>query len=81
MYNVSGNKSFNMWTNYHLPSVRSSEASAWEKAPIKVNFTIPYFTASGLQVRYVRIIEDDNYKAVPWVRYLTQNGDYQIRTS
>jgi len=51
------------------------------KAPISVKFEIPYFTVSGIQVRYLKIIEKSGYQALPWVRYITQNGDYQIRMS
>ena len=49
------------------------------KKPISVSFEIPYFTVSGIQVRYLKIIEKSGYQALPWVRYITQNGDYQIR--
>ena len=47
--------------------------------PISVNFEIPYYTASGLQVRYLKIVEKSGYQALPWVRYITRNGDYQLR--
>lgn len=33
------------------------------------------------QVRYLKIIEKSGYHALPWVRYITQNGDYQLRTN
>lgn len=33
------------------------------------------------QVRYLKIIEKSGYQAFPWVRYITQNGDYQLRMS
>uniref|UniRef100_A0A915E8A6 MHD domain-containing protein n=1 Tax=Ditylenchus dipsaci TaxID=166011 RepID=A0A915E8A6_9BILA len=46
---------------------------------IKIRFEIPYFTTSGIQVRYLKIIEKSGYQALPWVRYITQNGDYQLR--
>lgn len=52
--------------------------NAW-KAPIRVRFEIPYFTVSGIQVRYLKIIERSGYQALPWVRYITANGDYQLR--
>lgn len=42
--------------------------------PIQVSFEVPYYTASGLQVRYLKIVEKSGYPALPWVRYLTQNG-------
>ena len=47
--------------------------------PIAVNFEIPYYTASSLQVRYLKIVEKSGYQALPWVRYITRNGDYQLR--
>jgi len=36
-----------------------------------MNFEIPYFTISGIQVRYLKINEKSGYKASPWVRYIT----------
>lgn len=159
-----GQKEFLMRAHFGLPSVSSEDhmgVSANAKAPISVQFEIPYFTVSGIQVRYlkvcshptqlhacavartlaldlapdgtgccghdarhghstlstpsrpthathrslalrpvfparvpplplplsplarslVQIIEKSGYQALPWVRYITQNGDYQIRMS
>jgi len=73
-----GQKEFLMRAHFGLPSV-SGETSGPVKAPISVKFEIPYFTVSGIQVRYLKIIEKSGYQALPWVRYITQNGDYQIR--
>ena len=53
--------------------------NAWKSIPIAVKFEIPYFTVSGIQVRYLKIIEKSGYQALPWVRYITANGDYQLR--
>lgn len=30
--------------------------------------------APVFQVRYLKIIEKSGYQALPWVRYITQNG-------
>lgn len=51
------------------------------KRPISVKFKIPFFTTSGIQVRYLKIIEPKlQYQSYPWVRYVTQSGnDYTIR--
>ncbi|CAE6451557.1 unnamed protein product [Rhizoctonia solani] len=46
-----------------------------KKPPITVRFEIPYFTVSGIQVRYLKIVEKSGYQALPWVRYITQHGD------
>lgn len=74
-----GGKEFLMRAHFGLPSVESEELEG--KPPISVKFEIPYFTTSGIQVRYLKIIEKSGYQALPWVRYITQNGDYQIRTN
>ena len=42
---------------------------------LTVKFEIPYFTVSAIQVRYLKIVEKSGYQALPWVRYITQNGD------
>ncbi|KAI5292797.1 AP-1 complex subunit mu-1, partial [Ascosphaera acerosa] len=50
------------------------------KRPIQVKFEIPYFTTSGIQVRYLKIIEPKlQYPSLPWVRYITQSGDIAVR--
>ena len=81
-----------MRAHFGLPSVSAADVNdpndkkrggqsgenSW-KAPIGVKFEIPYFTVSGIQVRYLKIIEKSGYQALPWVRYITANGDYQLR--
>jgi len=74
-----GGKEFLMRAHFGLPSVESEESEG--RPPISVKFEIPYFTVSGIQVRYLKIIEKSGYQALPWVRYITQNGDYSLRTS
>lgn len=75
----NGSREYLMRAHFGLPSVTSDEeVDAW-RAPIEVKFEIPYFTVSGIQVRYLKIIEKSGYQALPWVRYITQNGDYQLR--
>uniref|UniRef100_A0A7E4VAH2 MHD domain-containing protein n=1 Tax=Panagrellus redivivus TaxID=6233 RepID=A0A7E4VAH2_PANRE len=73
-----GGKEYLMRAHFNLPSVTSEVKEA--KRPVRVHFEIPYFTTSGIQVRYLKIIEKSGYQALPWVRYITQNGDYQLRT-
>lgn len=53
---------------------------ALSKQPVSVNFEIPYLAVSGLQVRYLKVTEPNlRYQSLPWVRYLTQSDDYNIR--
>ncbi len=79
MKSFPGGKEYLMRAHFGLPSVVSEETEG--KPPIQVKFEIPYFTTSGIQVRYLKIIEKSGYQALPWVRYITQNGDYQLRTN
>ncbi|CAN6644562.1 AP-1 complex subunit mu-1-I [Trichomonascus vanleenenianus] len=77
-----GQREFTLRAELGLPSVKDVEdAKAKQKRPITVNFTIPYFTTSGIQVRYLKIIEPKmQYQSYPWVRYITKSGpDYTIR--
>lgn len=74
-----GGKEYLMRAHFGLPSVSAEEIEG--RPPIHVKFEIPYFTTSGIQVRYLKIIEKSGYQALPWVRYITQNGDYQLRTN
>ena len=78
----NGQKEYLMRASFGLPSITANEAGQVDdtkKVPIRVKFEIPYFTVSGIQVRYLKIIEKSGYQALPWVRYITQNGDYSIR--
>ena len=79
--NFPGGKEFQCKCQYTLPSVRASDPNVMSKQPISVKFEIPYFTASGFQLRYLKVTEKSNYEALPWVRYITQSGEYQIRTN
>jgi AP-1 complex subunit mu len=74
-----GQRDITMEATYALPSIVSPERNNYTKIPISVNFEIPYFTVSGINVRYLKIVEKSGYSALPWVRYITQNGDYTIR--
>jgi AP-1 complex subunit mu len=78
-----GGKEYHMRCQVHLPSTTSGSIQYAEvkKRPINIKFEIPYFTVSGLQVRYLKIMEKSGYQALPWVRYITQSGEYSIRHS
>ena len=70
-----GSREYLMRAHFGLPSIRAEETEEEEwKGPIQVKSEIPYFTVSGIQVRYLKIIEKTGYQALPWVRYITQNG-------
>ncbi|KAH7528420.1 hypothetical protein FEM48_Zijuj05G0070300 [Ziziphus jujuba var. spinosa] len=74
-----GNKEYMLRAEFLLPSITAEDADPERKPPIRVKFEIPYFTVSGIQVRYLKIIEKSGYQALPWVRYITIAGEYELR--
>eukprot|EP00033_Pygsuia_biforma_P003336 GCRY01003655.1.p1 GENE.GCRY01003655.1~~GCRY01003655.1.p1 ORF type:complete len:428 (+),score=83.02 GCRY01003655.1:216-1499(+) len=51
----------------------------WSRPPISMQFQVPMFAASGVQVRYLKVFEKSKYDTVKWVRYITKAGSYQYR--
>ena len=49
--NFPGGKEFVLRCKFALPSVEAAEEQQGRMPPIRVNFEIPYFTVSGIQVR------------------------------
>jgi len=78
---IPGGKEVLMRAKFSLPSVSAldDDGPAQKKAPIQVKYEIPYFTVSGVQVRYLKVIEKSGYQALPWVRYITRSGNYEFR--
>ncbi|OLY80438.1 AP-1 complex subunit mu-1-I [Smittium mucronatum] len=72
-----GSKQEFVRAHFGLPSIR--DGGPEKRPPISIKFDIPYFTTSGIQVRYLKIVERSGYQALPWVRYITKNGEYQVR--
>ncbi|KAF5947073.1 hypothetical protein HYC85_017301 [Camellia sinensis] len=70
-----GGKEYMLRAEYTLPSITSEDAAPERIASIRVKFEIPYFAVSGIQVRYLKIIEKSGYQALPCVRYITMAGD------
>jgi AP-1 complex subunit mu len=82
-----GAREYLMRAHFGLPSTTDPNDLSWKK-PAQVTFEIPYFTVSGIQVRYLKIIEKSGYQALPWVRYITKaaegeggRGGYTLRMS
>lgn len=71
-----GRKEFHMRASFGFPTIQDEQRDNYLRVPIQIKFEIPYFTVSGIQVRYLKIVEKSGYQALPWVRYITQNGDY-----
>lgn len=43
------------------------------------NYPTSRFNKNTVQVRYLKIIEKSGYQALPWVRYITTAGEYELR--
>ena len=52
---------------------------AFKTQPIRVHFEIPFYTLSGVLVKFLKIKDRSDYKALSWVRYLAKNGECLIR--
>eukprot|EP00823_Brevimastigomonas_motovehiculus_P009075 TRINITY_DN8755_c0_g1_i1.p1 TRINITY_DN8755_c0_g1~~TRINITY_DN8755_c0_g1_i1.p1 ORF type:complete len:449 (-),score=68.84 TRINITY_DN8755_c0_g1_i1:111-1457(-) len=52
-----------------------------ELGPISMQFEIPMYNPSNVQVRYLRIMENKNYNPYRWVRYVTRSQSYVCRMS
>ena len=63
-----GQCELDMTCSFQVPTVRIDDPNKHLKRPIQISFEIPYFTVSGFQIRYMKIVEKSGYEAVPWVR-------------
>mmetsp|Transcript_106345 Transcript_106345/g.300885 ORF Transcript_106345/g.300885 Transcript_106345/m.300885 type:complete len:442 (-) Transcript_106345:93-1418(-) len=60
--------------------VANSQNVRKEVGPVSLNFEIPMYNVSNLQVRYLRISErQKSYNLCRWVRYVTQSSSYVCR--
>lgn len=76
---LQGGTDATLRTSITLPGATASSARK-EVGPIGVDFEIPMYNVSGLQVRYLRILEQSKaYKPQRWVRYVTQAASYVSR--
>jgi AP-1 complex subunit mu len=73
-----GGREFRMRAHFGLPSLTDDE-NPDKRPPISVKFQVPYLTMSGVQVKYLKVIEKSNYDTTPWIRYLTQSKDCLFR--
>ncbi|GBG85633.1 hypothetical protein CBR_g40361 [Chara braunii] len=62
------------------PGVRTSMGTAIY-APEREALLWKIKSFPGGKVRYLKIIEKSGYQALPWVRYITMAGEYEIRMS
>lgn len=58
----------------------SQKSSAVSKGPISLDFNMDMFSALGLSVKFLKVVEKSNYRTVKWIKYLALAGSYEIRT-
>ncbi|OHS95066.1 Adaptor complexes medium subunit family protein [Tritrichomonas foetus] len=58
-------------TSRALPATKLTE-------PITAEFNISMFSASGLALKYLKVIEKSGYPIEKWLRYATKAGKYEI---
>lgn len=69
---LPGKEETSLQAEFSLPSIRNPEdISSYSKQPIVVRFSVPYFSVSGIQIRYLKVSEKSGYESVPWIRYLS----------
>eukprot|EP00600_Ochromonadales_sp_CCMP1393_P001263 CAMPEP_0174982816 /NCGR_PEP_ID=MMETSP0004_2-20121128/16747_1 /TAXON_ID=420556 /ORGANISM="Ochromonas sp., Strain CCMP1393" /LENGTH=314 /DNA_ID=CAMNT_0016234897 /DNA_START=488 /DNA_END=1432 /DNA_ORIENTATION=+ len=51
----------------------------WVRPPISMDFQIPMYSGSGVQVRFLKVYEKSSYKTTRWVKYQTKAGEYQMK--
>jgi len=61
-------------------SLASPEKTRKEMGPISLNFEVPMFNASGLNIRFLKTTErSKSYNPHRWVRYVTRSNNYTVR--
>lgn len=62
------------------PKLFEEDVALVNSVPVTLNFEMPGSVNSGLHIKYLKIKEDLlKYQALPWVRYLTKSGEYEVR--
>lgn len=72
----TGNQSFDL--NGEVFRTHLIKDKTWSRPPITMDFQVPMFTASGLEVKFLKVVEKSNYQTIKWVRYITKAGNYAI---
>lgn len=62
-----------------LELIHTTTRTPWSRPPISMEFEVPMFTSSGLQIKFMKVVEKSHYQAIKWVRYITRAGSYQYR--
>lgn len=70
-----GHQSHELSLTFNIPSDSANQF----KPRITLDFSLETHSASGLQVKFLKVVEKSNYRTVKWVKYCTQAGAYELR--
>lgn len=70
-----GHQNHELSLNFHMPT----DVASLFKPRITLDFSLDTHSASGLQVKFLKVFEKSNYRTVKWVKYCTQAGAYELR--
>ena len=61
--------------------ITATREKPWVRPPVSLDFQIEMYSASGVEVRFLKVYEKSHYTTNRWVRYITKagSGEYQIR--
>lgn len=76
---MPGGREYSLNAEFSLPTTSNGADAPTGKRPIQLTFEVPYYTVSGTQVRYLKVVEKSGYTAYPWVRYLTRGESIEFR--
>ena len=74
-----GQQEVSLDAEVELVATTKEGSKKWSKPPISLDFQVPMYTASGLRVRYLKVLEKSGYNVHRWVRYLCTSGSYDVR--
>lgn len=75
---LQGGSEISASVKVHMGEKRKSARK--EIGPVSLEFEIPMYICSGLQIRYLRVQDRDKaYSPFRWVRYITHSDSYVIR--
>lgn len=77
---LQGGMEATLRTHITLSKPSGNSATRKELGPVALQFEVPMYNVSQLQVKYLRISETAAaYKPQRWVRYVTQSSSYVVR--
>lgn len=74
-----GGKEFQLVAKLSLANATAT-TSRKEIGPVSINFEIPMFSVSHLQVKFLKIAAAKGYNPYRWVRYVTHSNSFVCRT-